>query len=211
MTTEGSDNGGCADPEARQAPAQDMAAPLTPAEFEQMTLALADRLHAAALRMTRNRADADDLVQDTVLRAWRSLGSFRRGTRFHSWIFRILHNTFLNRIRHENQAPEAQDPDTFDPQDRAEIVPDLASLRDLAAVADKHFDDSVKEAVDALPEVFRTPFVLFSLGDMSYEEIAESLGIPIGTVMSRLHRARAQLRARLAPYAREQGLGGGAG
>lgn len=179
--------------------------PLTAAEFETMTVAAADRLHAAALRLARNRADAEDVVQDTLLRAWRSIGTFRRGTRFDAWLFRILRNAFLNRRRHEALAPEARDPETFDPADRPAAVPDIRTLGELAAVADRHFDDHVKAAVEALPEVYRVPFVLFSLGDMTYDEIAKSLEVPIGTVMSRLHRARAQLKDKLAGYARESG------
>jgi RNA polymerase sigma-70 factor, ECF subfamily len=208
MSAGGSDEGGFSAPEARETSGPGAQGPLTSAEFEEMTLALADRLHAAALRLTRNRADADDLVQDAILRAWRSLGSFRRGTRFHSWLFRILHNAFLNRVRHENQAPEAQDPGTLDPEDRSGAAPGLRALGELPDVADRHFDDRVKSAVDALPEVYRAPFVLFSLGELTYDEIAAALEVPVGTVMSRLFRARAQLRDRLAEYARDQGLGG---
>jgi RNA polymerase sigma-70 factor (ECF subfamily) len=209
MPEKGSDDGGPAAPEEHVTPVSEAEIPLTPAEFEEMTLALADRLHGSALRLTRNRADADDLVQDTVLRAWRSIGSFRRGTRFHSWIFRILHNAFLNRVRHEAQAPAAQDPDTLDAADRAETVPDVRSLGEFPALADRHFDDRVKAAVDALPTLYREPFVLFSLGDLTYEEIAATLDVPIGTVMSRLHRARAALRERLASYARDERHPGG--
>lgn len=164
-----------------------------------MALAAADRLHATALRLSRNRADADDLVQETLLRAWRAIATFRRGTRFEPWLFTILHNAFLNRRRRDKLAPAAVDPETLDPPDRAEIVPSIRSLDEVPALADRHFDDRVKEAVDALPDIFRVPFLLFSLGGMSYEEIARELSIPVGTVMSRLFRARAQLRARLAP------------
>lgn len=163
-----------------------------------MTAAVADRLHATALRLTRSRADADDIVQDTLLRAWRALRSFRRGTRFDAWMFRILHNAFLNRRRHESMAPEARDPETFDPPGRPETFPAIRSLAEVPQVADHHFDDRVKAAVDALPEVYRVPFLLFVLGDMTYDEIAKTLGIPIGTVMSRLHRARSQVRGRIA-------------
>ena len=84
-------------------------------------------------------------------------------------------------------------------------MPDIRSLGELAAIADRHFDDQVKAAVEALPEIYRVPFVLFSLGDQSYDDIAKALDVPIGTVMSRLHRARAQLRGKLAEYARESG------
>jgi len=176
--------------------------PLSAAEFEEMTAAVADRLHAAALRLCRNRADADDVVQDALLRAWRGIGTFRRGTRFDSWIFRILHNSFLNRRRHEVLAPQATDPDHLDPDARPETVPDLRSVGELPALADLHFDDCVKRAIERLPETFRVPFVLFSLGGLSYREIADATSAPIGTVMSRLHRARTLLRETLGVYAR---------
>jgi RNA polymerase sigma-70 factor, ECF subfamily len=203
VTTSNGSDARADNPEPALQPAANAAAdvpgpPLTPAEFEQMTTAAADRLHAAALRLSRNRADADDLVQDSLLRAWRALATFRRGTRFEAWLFRILHNSFLNRRRHENLAPEARDPETFDPDARTETFPAIRSLAEVPAIADRHFDDKVKAAVESLPEVYRVPFLLFSLGDMSYEEIANTLQVPIGTVMSRLHRARAHLRARLA-------------
>lgn len=173
-----------------------------------MTTALAQPLLATALRLTRRRADAEDLVQDALFRAWRSLSSFRRGSLFKAWMFRILHNAFLNRVRHEAMAPEASDPSTLDSVAPPATVADLRSLAELPAVADRHFDDRVKRAVDELPEVYRVPFLLFSLGDLSYQEIAATLGIPIGTVMSRLHRARGHLRERLAAYAREERVGG---
>jgi RNA polymerase sigma-70 factor (ECF subfamily) len=177
-----------------------------------MTAAVADPLRAAALRLARRSADADDLVQDTLFRAWRSLATFRRGSRFEAWIFRILHNAFLNRVRHERHAPAAADPATIEDDALAPAAtddgdPGLATLERLPDLADRHFDERVKAAVDELPETYRVPFVLFSLAEMSYEEIAATLGIPIGTVMSRLHRARNRLRVRLAAYAREARLG----
>lgn len=209
MDTKGSDDIGGTGPATGAARAARAGTPLTPIEFETMTAAVADRLFATALRLSRNRADAEDVVQDTMLRAWRALASFERGTRFEAWIFRILHNAFLNRRRKDSAAPEARDPDTFDPADRAEIVPDVRSLGELPALADRHFDDRVTAAIDELPEVYRTPFLLFSMGDLTYEEIAAAQGVPIGTIMSRLHRARVHLKTRLATYARDEGHPGG--
>ena len=180
---------------------------LTPAEFETMTVELSRPLFATALRLTRNRDDAEDLVQESLYRAYRSLHTFRKGTRFRAWLFRILHNAFINRLRRAQLAPAATDPADLDPSDAEHPIPDLRSLGELPEVADRHFDERVKAAVDALPETFRAPLVLFSLGDLSYQEIADALEIPIGTVMSRLHRARRLLRVELAAYAREHGLG----
>ncbi|MCE9636293.1 MAG: sigma-70 family RNA polymerase sigma factor [Planctomycetes bacterium] len=209
MDTTGSSDVGAERPVPEATPVAPAGSSLTPTEFEEMTAAVADRLFATALRLARNRADAEDVVQDTMLRAWRALGSFQRGTRFEAWIFRILHNAFLNRRRKESLAPEVRDPDTFSPPDRGEVVPDVRSLGELPALADRHFDDRVKAAIDELPDVYRTPFLLFAMADLTYEEIASAQGVPIGTVMSRLHRARAHLKARLASYARDQGHPGG--
>lgn len=184
--------------------------PLTREEFERMTADLAHPLYAAAMRLARRRADAEDLVQDTLHRAWRSVRTFRRGSRFPAWMFRILHNAFLNRVRHEAMAPEVADPTTLDTAAPETPVPDLRSVGDLPAIADRHFDDRVKRAVEDLSETYRVPFLLFALGNLSYEEISATLGIPMGTVMSRLHRARSQLRERLIRYAREERVGGAA-
>jgi len=179
---------------------------LTPAEFESMTAEIARPLFATALRLTRNHDDAEDLVQEALYRGFRSLHTFRRGSRFRAWMFRILHNVFINRIRRERMAPAATDPADLDPSDHDHPVPDLRGMGELPDVADRHFDERVKAAVDALPESFRVPMVLFSLGGLSYQEIADTLEIPIGTVMSRLHRARRQLRRELSEYARDRGL-----
>jgi RNA polymerase sigma-70 factor (ECF subfamily) len=180
---------------------------LTAAEFESMTTELSRPLFATALRLTRNRDDAEDLVQEALFRGFRSLHTFRKGSRFRAWMFRILHNVFINRIRREQLAPAATDPTDLNPSDHDHPIPDLRSLGELPKVADRHFDERVKAAVDGLPESFRQPMVLFSLGGLSYQEIADTLEIPIGTVMSRLHRARKLLRSDLAEYARDRGLG----
>lgn len=175
---------------------------LTPGEFETMTSELAQPLMAAALRLTRKRADAEDLVQDTLFRAYRALGTFEKGTRFKAWIFRILRNAHINRGKREAAAPAAVDPTEMEEPAPVEVVADLADLRELSGMADRHFDERVKAALEALPDTYRVPMVLFSLGDLSYQEIADTLGIPIGTVMSRLHRARTQLKSELSGYAK---------
>ncbi len=179
---------------------------LTTAEFESMTNEIARPLFATALRLTRNRDDAEDLVQEALYRGFRSLSTFRKGSRFRAWMFRILHNVFINRVRRQQLAPRATDPADLAPSDHDHPIPDLRDIRELPEVADRHFDERVKAAVDSLPDAFRVPMVLFSLGALSYQEIADALEIPIGTVMSRLHRARRHLRTELADYAREHGL-----
>ncbi len=182
---------------------------LTPGEFATMTAELAQPLMAAALRLTRRRADAEDLVQDTLYRAFRSLSTFERGTRFNAWIFRILRNAHINRGKREAAAPAAVDMTEIETSAPPIVVPDLRSLEELDRIADRHFDDRVKSAIENLPETFRAPMVLFSLGGLSYQEIADALDVPIGTVMSRLHRARAQLRTELLDYARSRRSPGG--
>jgi len=182
---------------------------LSTAEFESMTTEIARPLFATALRLTRNRDDAEDLVQEALYRGFRSLSTFRKGSRFRAWMFRILHNVFINRIRRQQLAPTATDPTELRPSDRDHPIPDIREIGELPGVADRHFDECVKAAVDSLPDTFRVPMVLFSLGGLSYQEIAETLDIPIGTVMSRLHRARRHLRVELAEYAREHGLPSG--
>ena len=184
---------------------------LTRDEFETMTTEIARPLFATALRLTRNRDDAEDLVQEALYRGFRSLHTFQKGSRFRAWMFRILHNVFINRIRREQLAPSATDPTELTPADHEHPIPDIRSIGELPEVADRHFDERVKAAMDELPETFRVPMVLFSLGAMSDQEIADTLDIPIGTVMSRLHRARRHLRTALADYAREHGLEPGGG
>ncbi len=179
---------------------------LSTADFESMTTAISRPLFATALRLTRNRADAEDLVQEALYRGFRSLHTFMPGSRFRAWMFRILHNAFINRIRRAQLATTATDPADLSPADHEHPVPDLRGMGELPDMADRHFDERVKAAVDALPDNFRTPMVLFALGGLSYQEIADTLEIPIGTVMSRLHRARRQLRESLSDYARDQGL-----
>ena len=184
---------------------------LSTAEFETMTTEISRPLFATALRLTRNRSDAEDLVQEALFRGFRSLHTFQKGSRFRAWMFRILHNVFINRIRRAQLAPAATDPADLNPSDHEHPIPDLRTMGDLPGVADRHFDERVKAAVDGLPESFRAPMVLFSLGALSYQEIADTLEIPIGTVMSRLHRARKQLRQDLSEYVRERRLDGDGG
>ncbi len=179
---------------------------LSRTEFEGKIKALASPLMAIAVRLAGRHGDAEDLVQETLYRAFRSLRSFRKGTHFRAWLFRILHNVFINVVRRKARAPAATDPVHLTPEDRSHAAPRLRRISELPELSDHHFDDEVKEAVDALPEVYRVPIVLFSVGEMTYQEIADTLDIPVGTVMSRLHRARNRLREQLHDYGRRTGF-----
>ncbi len=178
------------------------------ATFAADAMQYAPQLYSGALRMTRNGADAEDLVQETYLRAYRSYASFEAGTNLRAWLFRILTNTFINSYRAKQRRP---------------IETDLADVEDLymyrrigglnaAAVSaeDQLFelftDDEVKAALESLPENFRLPVLLADVEDFSYKEIAEILDIPIGTVMSRLHRGRKAMQKRLTEFAQRRGL-----
>ena len=167
-------------------------------------------LYTAALRMTRNPADAEDLVQETYLKAYRAFGTFQEGTNLKAWLYRILTNTFINSYRSKKRRPE---------QTEIEDVEDLYLYRRLGGleaatagrsaeeeVLDRFTDTDVKEAIEALPEQFRMAVLLADVEGFSYKEIAEILDIPIGTVMSRLHRGRRALQKRLYEFGRQRGL-----
>jgi RNA polymerase sigma-70 factor (ECF subfamily) len=158
-------------------------------------------LYAAAMRMTRNRADAEDLVQETYLRAYRGFGGFEQGTNLKAWLFRILTNTFINAYRAKQRRP--QEADVEDVEDlflyhRLSALDQATRTRSAEAdVLERITDAEVKAAIDDLPEQFRVPVYLADVEGFAYKEIAEMLDIPIGTVMSRLHRGRKGLEKRL--------------
>ena len=181
-----------------------------PSTFAEQAMQYAPQLYSAALRMTRNQADAEDLVQDTYLRAYRGFGGFTEGTNLRAWLFRILTNAFINTYRSKQRRPT--ETDLADVEDLY-LYRRLGSLETLAAsrsAEDQLFDlltdDEVKQALEDLPENFRLPVLLADVEGFAYKEIAEMLDIPIGTVMSRLHRGRRQLRDLLQEYAAERGL-----
>lgn len=186
-----------------------------PATFSELAMPYMGPLYSAALRMTRNPADAEDLVQETYLRAYRGFESFQEGTNLKAWLYRILTNTFINQYRAAKRRPEQTD---------IEDVEDLYLYRRLggleAAMAGRSPetellegipDAEVKEALESLPEQFRMAVLLADVEGFAYKEIADILDIPIGTVMSRLHRGRKQLQKRLWDYAVERGLATGTG
>jgi len=175
-------------------------------QFEQMVEEHLNGLFGAALRMTRNRTNAEDLLQETFLRAWRSFHTFRPGTNARAWLYRILMNAYIDNYRKATREPEVVDQDDVDEfylyskvqesdQYRRAGNPEEAFLQTL-------MDADVKAALESLPEAFRAVVMLADIDGFSYKEIAEILSIPIGTVMSRLHRGRKQLQVALWEYAR---------
>ncbi len=173
--------------------------------FERDALPLLPNLYSAALRLTRNPADAEDLVQETYLRAYRGFGSFRPGTNLRAWMYRILTNTFINAYRKRQREPQTVPDEGID---EWYLYDRLASAESSAEneVLERIPDEDVRAALDALPEGFRMAVLLADVEGFSYREIAEILGIPIGTVMSRLHRGRRALEKALWEKARERGL-----
>lgn len=176
--------------------------------FAAVAMQYAPQLYNAALRMTRNRADAEDLVQETYLRAYRSYATFEEGTNLRAWLFRILTNTFINAYRAKQRRP--QETDLGDMEDLylyrriGQVNPASVSAED--QLLDLFTDDEVKAALEELPEAFRLPVLLADVEEFSYKEIAEMLDIPIGTVMSRLHRGRKAMHKRLFDFAQARGL-----
>lgn len=183
-------------PELAKSPAA-----LTRDEFARLAEQLAKPLMSAALHLTRRHADAEDLVQETMYRAYRNLSSFRKGTHFKAWMHRILRNTFINRLRRKDKEPTLIPPDVIDEPSRTPRGAELEGVGDFADFADTHLDERVKKAVDTLREPYRTAMLLFALKGLSYQEIAYAMDVPVGTIMSRLHRARRHLREQLADYA----------
>jgi RNA polymerase sigma-70 factor (ECF subfamily) len=167
-------------------------------------------LYSAALRMTRNPADAEDLVQETYLKAYRAFNTFQEGTNLKAWLYKILTNTFINSYRSRKRRPE---------QSELEDVEDLYLYRRLGGleaaaagrsaeeeVLDSFTDAEVKEAIESLPEQFRIAVLLADVEGFSYKEIADILDVPIGTVMSRLHRGRKALQKALFQFGMQRGL-----
>ena len=180
------------------------------ARFAELAMPYMDALYSAALRMTRNPADAEDLVQETYLRAYRGFGGFKEGTNLKAWLYKILTNTFINTYRAKKRRPDETE---LDDQEEFALFRRIGGLEAAAAartpeseVLDAMPDEAVKEALEALPEQFRMAVLLADVEGFSYKEIAEIMDVPVGTVMSRLHRGRRQLQARLMDYARERGL-----
>ena len=176
--------------------------------FERDVLPLLPNLYAAALRMTRNPADAEDLVQDTYLRAFRGFSGFKEGTNLKAWLYRILTNSFINTYRKKQRQPQTvEGPDDLDEWYLFDKLGGRSvELSAETEVLDKIPDEAVKAALESLPENFRLPVLLADVEGFSYKEIAEIMDTPIGTVMSRLHRGRKALQKALWDTAKERGL-----
>jgi RNA polymerase sigma-70 factor, ECF subfamily len=181
----------------------------TKALFEEQALQYMDQLYAAAMRMTRNPADAADLVQETFVKAYQAFGQFTQGTNLKAWLYRIQTNTFINNYRKNQRNPYQGTIDDLEDWQLggAESVTQSLSTRSAEAEAIDHLPDSaVKDALQAIPEDFRMAVYFADVEGFSYQEIADIMKTPVGTVMSRLHRGRRMLRESLSDYARERGI-----
>ena len=177
-------------------------------EFEAETLPYSDILYGAALRMTKNESQAEDLVQETFLRAYRFWHRFEKGTNLKAWLLRIQTNEFINRYRKHQREKQVFDVHNYDTavqkytDDKVQELPPEVRSQFLTQI----MGDEVVSALDALPVDFRMVVLLVDINDLSYKEVAEILDCPVGTVMSRLHRARKMMRSTLFEYAVSQGI-----
>ncbi|MCC8907646.1 sigma-70 family RNA polymerase sigma factor [Curtobacterium sp. GD1] len=177
--------------------------------FEDQALPFMDQLYGAAMRMTRNPADASDLVQETFVKAFAAFRQFKQGTNLKAWLYRILTNTFINTYRKNQRNPYQGTIDELEDWQLggAESVTQSISARSAEADAIDHLPSSaVKDALQAIPEDFRMAVYFADVEGFSYQEIADIMKTPVGTVMSRLHRGRRLLRGLLADHARETGI-----
>ncbi|MGQ0505677.1 MAG: sigma-70 family RNA polymerase sigma factor [Myxococcaceae bacterium] len=180
----------------------------TKQEFEALALAHLDPLYSAALRLTKNERDAEDLVQDTCMRAYRFFDKFERGTNIKAWLFKILTNTFINRYRRkvkERTVVEGAERETVHERFVSRDATDFAANPE-QYFFDRLLSDDVLRSIDALPIDFRLVVILADLQEFSYKEIADILECPVGTVMSRLFRGRKLLQKTLREYAAGQGV-----
>src|ERR1700694_747159 len=180
------------------------------AKFADLAMEHMGSLYTAALRMTRNPSDAEDLVQETYLKAYRAFGTFQEGTNLKAWLYKILTNTFINSYRAKKRRPEQSE---LDDVEDLYLYRRLGGLEAAAAgrsaeeeVLDQFTESDVKDALESLPEQFRMAVLLADVEGFSYKDIAEIIDVPIGTVMSRLHRGRKQLQKALWEFAGERGL-----
>ena len=179
-------------------------------DFVQDAMQYAPQLFSTALRMTRNKSDAEDLVQETFIKAWRSFHTFQTGTNLRAWLYRIMTNTFINKYNSKQRRPSETE---LDEVEELYLYKRLGSIDQskLSSSAEDQMlelftDDEVKNALEELPETFRLPVLLSDVDGFSYKEISEMLDIPLGTVMSRLHRGRKAMQKMLYEYAKERGL-----
>ena len=177
--------------------------------FKNEALPLLDQLYGAAMKMTRNPPDAQDLVQETFMKAFSAFGSFEEGTNLKAWLYRIMTNSYINTYRKKQREPYLGAVDDLEDWQLggAESTTAMSARSAEAEAIDRTPDAVVSDALNALPEDFRMAVYLADVEGFSYQEIADIAEVPIGTVMSRLHRGRARLRKSLGEYAREQGVG----
>lgn len=179
-------------------------------DFERDAMQYTRQLYSAAMRMTRNPADAEDLVQETYLKAYRAYHTFQEGTNLKAWLYRILTNTYINKYRKDSRRPSEVDLGTVEDMYLYRRLGSEESAEAARTTEDRVLDglveSDIKQAVEELPESFRMPVLLADLEGFSYKEIAEILDIPIGTVMSRLHRGRKAMQKRLWEFAKQRGL-----
>ena len=192
-------------------PTPDTSAETSPdprALFEEQAIPFLDQLYGAALRMTRNPADAQDLVQETFVKAYAAFGQFEQGTNLKAWLYRILTNTFINTYRKKQRDPyKGTISDMEDWQlGEAESATAMSSRSAEAEAIDHLPDSAVKDALQSIPEDFRLAVYFADVEGFSYQEIADIMKTPVGTVMSRLHRGRRLLRGLLTEYAAERGI-----
>ncbi len=180
------------------------------ATFADQAMEFMPALYGAAMRMTRNPSDAEDLVQETYLKAYRGFGGFQQGTNLKAWLYRILTNTYINPYRSKKRRPDETELDEIEDLYLYRRLGGLEAAQAGRSAEDELMDwftdTEVKDALEALPEQFRMAVLLADVEGFSYKEIAEILDIPIGTVMSRLHRGRKALQKELYEFALARGL-----
>jgi RNA polymerase sigma-70 factor, ECF subfamily len=174
-------------------------------EFEEEAIPHMDLLYGYALRMTNNRGDAEDLVQETYMKAFRFWDKYEKGTNIRAWLFRIMKNSYINKYRRETKQPDTVDYDDIK-NFYTNVKDESVEPNDLHEILHKNLlEDDVAKAIASLPDDFRTVVILCDIEGMTYEEIAEFVDCPVGTVRSRLHRGRKILRSQLLTFARSRG------